>query len=91
MTNLHSEINLTERFKSAVNTGGTIVVFMFASALLHWVISYSYYQFCIGHTLTDALMSVFNTGGFGCQILFRGMRITHYEYMKHIMSLFSII
>lgn len=91
MVNLHSEINLMERCKSVVNIGGTIVMFIFASALLHWTLSYSYHYFCIGHTLTHALLSMFNTGSVGCQLLFRGMRITHYEYMKHIMSLFNVL
>jgi len=91
MVNVSNEVSLMDRFKSLTNIGGSIVLFIFASALVHWVLSYSYYQFCIGHTLTDALMSMFNTGGIGCQILFRGMRITHYEYMKHIMRLFNIL
>lgn len=71
--------------------GISIIMFIFASALVHWALSYSYYQFCVGHTLTDALMSMFNTGNIGCQILFRGMRISHYEYMKQVMRLFNIL
>jgi len=91
MTALRNDMTLMERCKDTVNIGGSIIIFIFASALTHWILSYSYYQFCVGHTLTDALMSMFNTEGIGCQILFRGMRITHYEYMKHIMSLFNIL
>lgn len=91
MTTLRNDMTLLGRCKYTVSIGINIVAFILSSALIHWVISYCYYQFCVGHTLTDALMSMFTTGSIGCQILFRGMRITHFEYMKYIMSLFNIL
>lgn len=91
MTTLSNDVTLMGRCKNIMNIGGSIIGLIFASALIHWGLSYSYYKFCIGHTLAHALMSMFNTGGIGCQIIFRAMRITHYEYMKQIMSLFNLL
>lgn len=91
MMNIPSRADLTNQCTTATKIVGTILVFMFASSVMHWVLSYLYYHICIGNTLYEMTMSMFNTGGIGCQILFRGMRVSHYEYMKYIMNLFNHI
>lgn len=83
--------SVTERCVQAFNVIVVIMAFVFASAMIHWLLSYSYYHFCIGSTIQDAIMSVFGTGSVGCQLLFRGMRISHYEYMRHVVKLFNIL
>jgi hypothetical protein len=89
--NIPSWTDVMNRCTTLSTVVGTILVFMFVSSITHWGLSYAYYRICIGNTLYDIAMSMFNTGGIGCQILFRGMRVSHYEYTKYIMNLFNHI
>lgn len=91
MVNIPSRSEFMDQCNTLINVVGTILVFMFASSIIHWGLSHAYYHICIGNTMYDMAMSIFNTGGIGCQIIFRAMRITHYEYMKQIMSLFNLL
>jgi hypothetical protein len=82
---------LWNNFKSILNVMSGIVLFMIASAIVHWGLSYSYYHFCVGNTVWDILLSPLNTGSMTCQIIFKGMRMTQYEYLTQLSKLFTVL
>jgi hypothetical protein len=94
MVLVNDEIHTNTLYSRCIQIGNvvqTILAFVIASAFIHWALAFVYSNFCIGNTLWDFILSPLSTGSLGCQLVFRGMRMTHYEYMTHIMKLFTVL
>ena len=67
----------------------SFVAIIILSSFTHWVLTTIYFYGCVGMTLQDLLLSPIKTGSLGCQLVFRGMKYTHNQYLRQFISILT--
>lgn len=74
-----------------VKTVSVIVGTIILSSVFHWLLSVIYFYSCIGITFEDLILSPIRTGSLGCQLVFRGMKYTHNQYLRQFLNILTAI
>lgn len=74
-----------------VKTVSVIVGTIILSSIVHWLLSVIYFYACIGITFQDLLLSPMRIGSLSCQLVFRGMKYTHNQYLRQFLNILTVI